>query len=409
MGLPQTLPTIDDSIIILRQSLEVSTAVDRKAVKLIAKAKDFLPHAVTTVEFVGATTLRSIAEERPRQSFALNVSENLSVDDREGFVCLVSLKSYCEFISNKDGRVNRSLFEANVRDYQGRTEVNEAIQQTLQEGGDEDFWWLNNGVTIIARQASLRSKTLDVEDPQVVNGLQTSSELFKYSEKGIPKEDTRMVLVRVIVTSDERSRDKIIRATNSQTQVQQASLRATDKVQRDIEAHFKPHKLYYDRRKNFYKNEGKPRRQIVSIGQLSQAVMSIVLGEPNTARARPSSLLKRDDDYLRVFSTDYPVDMYLFCAQFVRRVEDRMKETMSHTSARHRNNILFHAAYLAVARKLQQKTPRPSSVSKLSLMDITESRIDNAAKAVEEKYVLLGGDDSVAKGPLLVDEVRKLI
>ncbi|GAI16788.1 unnamed protein product, partial [marine sediment metagenome] len=67
-----------------------------------------------------------------------------------------------------------NLFEANVRDYQGKVEVNKAIGNTLLSAYSEDFWWLNNGVTVVASQASLSGKTLVVEDPQIVNGLQTS-------------------------------------------------------------------------------------------------------------------------------------------------------------------------------------------------------------------------------------------
>lgn len=113
--------------------------------------------------------------------------------------------------------------------------------------------------------------------------------------------------MRVIVPSAKESRDKIIKATNSQTAVQQASLRATDKIHRDIEEYLRPRSLYYDRRKNYYKNEGRPRNRIVGIPHLAQAVMSVVLQRPDTARARPSSLLKADDTYKQVFNEKYPV------------------------------------------------------------------------------------------------------
>src|SRR5690606_13640517 len=43
--------------------------------------------------------------------------------------------------------------------------------------------------------------------------------------------------------------------------------------------------LFYDRRKNHYKNSGKPIRRIVSIPFMAQAVMSCALGDPANARA----------------------------------------------------------------------------------------------------------------------------
>ena len=59
------------------------------------------------------------------------------------------------------------------------------------------------------------------------------------------------------MTADAPTRDQVIRATNRQTAVSDASLRATDDVQRQIENYFLTKGWYYDRRKNFYKNEGK--------------------------------------------------------------------------------------------------------------------------------------------------------
>ena len=46
--------------------------------------------------------------------------------------------------------MNISIFESNVRDYQGNTDVNEGIAASLGTASSEDFWWLNNGVTVLA-------------------------------------------------------------------------------------------------------------------------------------------------------------------------------------------------------------------------------------------------------------------
>ena len=169
---------------------------------------------------------------------------------------------------------------------------------------------MNNGITIVASRASQSAKTLTIEDPQIVNGLQTSTEIHKYFSQYKTEGDQRNVLVRVIVPSHADSRDRIIKATNSQTAVPPASLRATGKIHRDIEEYLYPRGLYYDRRKNFYKNEGKPRDRIIGIPQLAQATMAIVLARPDNARARPSSLLKRDDDYEQVYNLAYPIALY---------------------------------------------------------------------------------------------------
>ena len=158
----------------------------------------------------------------------------------------------------------RGIFEANVRDYQGSNEVNEGIQAGLRDTGPEEFWWLNNGVTVLASKANLSGKSLTIEDPQIVNGLQTSTEIFKYFQASNTQADERSLLIRVIVPPVPESRDRIIKATNSQTPMPVASLRATEKIHRDIEEYLRTFGLFYDRRKNYYKNDGKPIEKIIS-------------------------------------------------------------------------------------------------------------------------------------------------
>ena len=60
--------------------------------------------------------------------------------------------------------------------------------------------------------------------------------------------------MRVIVPGSEESRDKIILATNSQTNIPKSSLRATDAIHRQIELYLKQRNIFYDRRKNYYKS-----------------------------------------------------------------------------------------------------------------------------------------------------------
>lgn len=77
---------------------------------------------------------------------------------------------------------------------------------------------------------------LTVEDPQVVNGLQTSREIFRYYQEQLKlgKEPSWFgqwsVLVKVIRVADDVMRDAIIKATNSQNSMNSASLRATDEI-----------------------------------------------------------------------------------------------------------------------------------------------------------------------------------
>jgi hypothetical protein len=74
----------------------------------------------------------------------------------------------------------------------------------------------------------------------------------------------RALLVKVVVSNDNEIRDQIIRATNNQSIVEVASLHATDKIQRDIEEVLERSGWFYERRKNYYRNIGKPEARFVT-------------------------------------------------------------------------------------------------------------------------------------------------
>lgn len=386
LELASKFPTLKIGIRYVSQGADIHPKVQRKADKIVELCQQYFPDAEVEIEFVGAARLLELAQTSPEATYALKVSETVSTAN-VGFACLVNISEFNELISTEDGSLRTQIFEANVRDYQGRVEVNSAIQDTLNNPQNEDFWWLNNGVTIIAEKASLAGKTLTIDSPQIVNGLQTSTEIYKFfvdQDDDEVIEDNRHVLVRVLIPDTEESRDRIIRATNSQTSIPQASLRATDPLQQQIETYFRTHDLYYDRRKNYYKNQGKPREKIVGIPYLAQAVMSVVLGEPDNARARPSSLLKRDEDYARVFGADYPIDVFLSSASLMRQVDEYLIRQTDYR-ANERNNRKFHMGFVLSRLVSGESNPSLDDIASLDLQSVTDEDFALALSIVDDE------------------------
>ena len=173
--------------------------------------------------------------------------------------------------------------------------VNEAIAATLATQEDAEFWWLNNGVTILGTEVDGSQLTLAISQPLIVNGLQTTVVLDRAQKDGtlVPTRLDDGLVVRVIETDDEDTRDKVIAGTNRQTQVPSIALYATRRLQRDIERFLLVHRWYYERRKNRYKNQGKPAKRRITLNLLAQAMITLMLGAPDVARARPSTLLGR--------------------------------------------------------------------------------------------------------------------
>ena len=381
--------------------------VQRKVGKLEQSVTRFFSTSNFSFEFYGARELNTLAQRMPISTHTISLAENPISTGQEAFIGLVRLRDYYEFITDSNKRLFRNIFEANVRDYQGDVKVNKAIQETLRSADVEDFWWLNNGVTIIATRASLSGKTLTIEAPQIVNGLQTSSEVFKYFRQSHNVDDNRSILVRVIVTDDPTSRDSIIKATNSQTVIPEASLRSTDHIHRNIEQYLRGKDLYYDRRKNFYKNLGKPVTKTISISYLAQAIMAVMLQQPDYARARPSTLLRNDADYERVFNEKYPIDVYFKCVSIMKQVETFVRATYWGTLADHLNNIKFYMAMVAAILLTEEHKPNEQQIAAIRLEDFNEDLLDLSAKIVIPEYNTAGANDQTAKSKFFAELIRR--
>ena len=365
----------------------------RKAEELKVAVLGLFAGANVDFSFLGARRLLELARRRPRTAYELRVVKNLS--DVNGYIVLTRLDEYTRFLRDATGGFRGELFESNVRDFQGNTEVNADIVNTLNNEKDIDFWWMNNGVTILASRATLTGDTVTIENPQIVNGLQTSTQIEKYCSASV--EDSRKLMIKIVSSENEETRDKIIKATNRQNPIQSATLRATDKIQRDIETALKSVGLFYDRRKNYYKNQDKPLDKIISIPLMAQVLMSILLGRPDSARARPSSLIKKEDDYSRVFSEKFPIGVYTTAAELIRRVDSVLKSKGA-VRPRDRTNIRFYVLYWVAAMLTKRTDPAPSQIAEINIKTVRDDFIERAIHDVRALYEKLGGNDQVAKG-----------
>src|SRR5699024_352074 len=127
-------------------------------------------HAKRSIEFLDAAAIADMARQPASTVRKFPLSENpISTNTEGGYIGVVRLHDYFRFITDSTGKLDASLFEANVRDYEGVTEVNKSIQKSLAENDSTiDFWWLNNGVTIVADRVQPANKVLELESPQIV-------------------------------------------------------------------------------------------------------------------------------------------------------------------------------------------------------------------------------------------------
>ena len=135
--------------------------------------------------------------------------------------------------------------------------------------------------------------------------------------------------MKVIKTDNLIVRDAIIRATNNQTEVEQQSLHATDKIQRDIEAVLVRSDWYYDRRKNHYANQGKPLERIVSPLYVAAGVLGVLLQSPSRASRLKQRFMRRPDAYRHIFSDSIDLNAWPKLVSVLKFVDSELVKIRS--------------------------------------------------------------------------------
>jgi hypothetical protein len=391
---------------------QVEQAVQDEIDNLRGAVGSHLNHASHAFNAINTQSLLEYVRKRKQTTKTIKwAGQPLATDD--GYVGLVKLPDYVEFLKDDDGGLNEMIFESNVRGYQGSTNINKAMAKSLADRGPVNFWLLNNGVTIVTGGKAQPTSPLQIsiEDPQVVNGLQTSRQIFDYFQTGSGLPEERTVLIKVLPVLDTAHRDSIIQATNSQNAMSAGALRATDYVHNQIEDLFKTYGLYYDRRKGFYRDQGAPAAAIVSVTELVQALVAILQARPDTARARPSEYINKDVEYRKLFGKDkVPLGAYYKCIDIVRKIDDVLRS--SDIDKGDQRNIKFYVSYMLSAELTQRIHPNADEVLAIDSSVVNNHTISSALTKVRAVYVRLSQTeppDGVAKGPELLKVLKEYL
>ena len=393
------LPTLSISYFYCanRAPNQISTGIKNRVEGLRNACLEKFPDAQVDISLIGASELWSLASERRKETYSLGVQR--VTPGKKGYIALVKIDEINSFLRKENGEINQEIFDSNVRYHLSSTPVNKSISQSLTDDTDIEFWWLNNGITIIGSTVSLSDDTLTIRDPQIVNGLQTSIEIARYFDRSPHNNEERAVLVKTISVEDDETRYKIIRATNNQNPVSLAMLRATDDFQRNLESFLLAKGLFYERRKGFYAAQRKPIASTFSLTFLAQAVISALHRRPDTARARPSDPISNDAEYLTIFNDDKPLEMYYKVAIIARRCEAFLKRTKE-LRAKEVNNLRFYVLMYFAWTLAGTSEPSATDLAEIDISVATDNLMEAVYHAVNETYQLLGGDDDAAKGPL---------
>jgi hypothetical protein len=151
--------------------------VVKRVEDLKSRVVDLVSTAKPEFEFWGARQLTSAFRNPPSRSVVLEYTQHFMCSDGS-VVCLARLDKFAKFLTDDNGKLREYMLEPNVRDYAGKwNTVNQEIRKAIASNEVREFWWLNNGITILANSCGVAAGKIDIGSPELVNGLQTSHEL----------------------------------------------------------------------------------------------------------------------------------------------------------------------------------------------------------------------------------------
>lgn len=338
------------------ESVQTNSAFDLKMQQIVDLIKQKVVTAQVSFELFSSRELLDLYNKKKSQEIELKFIENpmpITFGEKYGYIGNVKLSEYVKFISDTNGKIIDSIFENNIRHYLGEVDVNKTIGKTIEEDKENDFWWFNNGITIISSDCRPFPRSLFLKDVQIINGLQTSFTIHSHKNT-ISSSDNRSVLIKIILVSDKKIVDKIIFSSNFQNSVPPVLLRATEPIQRDIETFCYSNNYYYDRRKGFYKNQGKPPNRIFTIQDMAQAIEAVLFQNPSSARKNPTTIIKSDKSYDKIFDNKIDFMAYLNCVLIVNSAKKYINTVIDAKNRSFARNFTFHFAMSIAANAVNK-------------------------------------------------------
>lgn len=236
----------------------------------------------------------------------------------ESYLCLIPWKEFKKLLITTSGVLDQSVFNDNIRAFQGLNVVNEAMAASLREGNHALFTAMNNGVTIVSASLHTVGNTIRLKDFQIVNGCQTCNVLFQNMDvDGI---DEIVLPVKLISSQNKEIKDKVIVGNNSQTEVKREQLVALLDCQRFIEDYYNEQelyeKLYYERRsKQYLFDNTVPQNKVVTIASQIKAFVAMMMGEPDKVGGYYGRIVKEYNNVGKeIFSPKTEPCYYYTCA-----------------------------------------------------------------------------------------------
>lgn len=229
-----------------------------------------------------------------------------------------------KLILTSDNNLKEKLFVENVRNYIGNTPVNTDIKKTLDDTSKRSYFpFLNNGLAIICDKIErhpVKDKVFLLTFPRIINGCQTTNELFKkYKDSSDEKSiDEIEVVAKIISTEDNDLKKMIIYAANNQNSIDR-DLQSLNEFHEKIETYFlgkeeKNFHLYFERLRGQHANIIPPYSKI-NIETLARVFISVFLKKPHEMKSNAISVIEKFQKEGKIFNSSHDKpNQYYYCS-----------------------------------------------------------------------------------------------
>lgn len=278
----------------------------------------------------------------------LSLNSVNDVEDSAIIFCYAD--EYLKILSDEDNLIRKSLFEDNVRDFQGLSNINKEIKQTIKNN-PEFFALLNNGITIVCDKFSQRNKIITLTNPQIINGCQTSHIIF--SEKDNADLSALPLVIKIIASTNLDIVNNIVRAANRQNIVYEEAFETTKEFHKNLEEFFlsmniNDTKIYYERRvKQYLNNKLVKPSQKFGLKIITQSFIAMFLEDVHQTHRHETILIKSFEG--KIFEDNHSFYPYYTSTFAYFKLEDLIKNRKIAIGKLHsyRFHILLISKYIA--------------------------------------------------------------
>ncbi|MDT2763742.1 AIPR family protein [Enterococcus asini] len=247
---------------------------------------------VSNIEFLDEKSLeelilkiKSDIQLVPQHKFNLDESKNYleyTNNNKEGVIVNINSTSLIDAYNKYN---SEGLFNLNIRRYIRSKTVDDGINQTLNKDR-ENFWFLNNGLTIACEDFQLDGNVLKLFNFSIVNGGQTTTLISNY--KGSNTEEffvpCKIVKSTVSLTDSERMNffNNIAEATNSQKPIQPRDLKSNSPEMIQLQQLLEQKEIFLEIKRGI--SAPKKFKKKIRNDDLAQILFSFVNQKPGTAR-----------------------------------------------------------------------------------------------------------------------------